>query len=127
MRAFYGAQVFVDSCGVTPKGEIDPFADAVLQEIGCGLKSHTPKAFTELTDASFDLIIALTPEAHLRAGDMTRGCAVEQLYWPTLDPTLNAGSREGLLEAYRATREELRARILQRFGPPLAAAGQGGG
>lgn len=127
MRAFYGGEVFVDSCGVAPKAELDPFASAVLEEIGCGLQNHTPKAFADLTDASFDLIIALTPEAYLRASDMVRGCAVERLYWPTLDPTLSASSREGLLDAYRQTREELKARILQRFGPPITAALQGGG
>lgn len=127
MRAFYGSHVFVDSCGVAPKGELDPFAAIVLDEIGCGLVQHTPKSFAELTDASFDLIIALTPEAALRGDDMARGCAVDRLYWPTLDPTLNAGSRERMLDAYRATREELRARILQRFGPPIRAHAQGGG
>ena len=29
MRAFYGSQVFVDSCGVAPKEELDPFTAAV--------------------------------------------------------------------------------------------------
>ena len=127
MRGFYGSQVFVDSCGVAPKEDIDPVTAAVLEEIGCGLKSHTPKSFADLNDASFDVIVALTPEASLRAADMARGCAVERLYWPTLDPSLNAGSREGMLDAYRAMREELRARILQRFGPPIEAAMHGGG
>ena len=127
MRGFYGSQVFVDSCGVAPKEDIDPFTAAVLEEIGCGLKSHTPKSFADLNDASFDVIVALTPEASLRAADMARGCAVERLYWPTLDPSLNAGSREGMLDAYRAMREELKARIVQRFGPPIEADMQGGG
>ena len=127
MRAFYGSQVFVDSCGVAPKDELDPFTAAVLEEIGCGLKSHTPKSFADLNDASFDVIVSLTPEASLRAGNMARGCAVERLYWPTLDPSLNAGSREGMLDAYRAMREELKARILQRFGPPIEPGVQGGG
>jgi protein-tyrosine-phosphatase len=127
MRAFYGSQVFVDSCGVAPKDDLDPFTAAVLEEIGCGLKSHTPKSFADLNDASFDVIVALTAEASLRAGDMAHGCAVERLYWPTLDPSLNAGSREGMLDAYRALREELKARIFQRFGPPIEVAAQGGG
>ena len=127
MRAFYGSQVFVDSCGVAPKEELDPFTAAVLDEIDCGLKSHAPKSFADLTDASFDVIVALTPEASLRAAEMARGCAVERLYWPTLDPSLNAGSREGTLDAYRAMREELKARILQRFGPAIEPGVQGGG
>lgn len=127
MRAFYGSRVFVDSCGVAPRDDLDPFTAAVLAEISCGLKSHTPKSFADLNDASFDVIVALTPEASLRVEDMARGCAVERLYWPTLDPSLNAGSREGMLDAYRAMCEELKARILQRFGPPIEAGMQGGG
>ena len=127
MRAFYGSEVFVDSCGVAPKEDLDPFTAAALEEIGCGLRSHTPKSFADLNDASFDVIVALTPEASLRVADMARGCAVERLYWPTLDPSLNAGSREGMLDAYRAMREELKARILQRFGPPIIASMHGGG
>ena len=127
MRAFYGSEVFVDSCGVAPKEDLDPFTAAALEEIGCGLRSHTPKSFADLNDASFDVIVALTPEASLRVADMARGCAVERLYWPTLDPSLNAGSREGMLDAYRAMREELKARILQRFGPPIIASVHGGG
>ena len=127
MRAFYGSEVFVDSCGVAPKEDLDPFTAAALEEIGCGLKSHSPKSFADLNDASFDVIVALTPEASLRVADMARGCAVERLYWPTLDPSLIAGSREGMLDAYRAMREELKARILQRFGPPIIASMHGGG
>ena len=127
MRAFYGSEVFVDSCGVAPKEDLDPFTAAALEEVGCGLKSHAPKSFADLNDASFDVIVALTPEASLRVADMARGCAVERLYWPTLDPSLNAGSREGMLDAYRAMREELKARILQRFGPPIVASMHGGG
>jgi hypothetical protein len=49
---------------------------------------------------------------------MARGRAVEIEYWPIMDPTLATGSREAVLEAYRATREDLRRRILARFGRP---------
>lgn len=118
MRAMFGARVYVDSCGVNPKAEVDPFAVTVADEVGADLSRHQPKGFDDLVDASFDVIISLTPEAHHRAGELARGCSVDRVYWPTLDPTLYAGSREGLLDAYRATREELRARIVQRFGRP---------
>ena len=36
-------------------------------------------------------------------------------YWPTLDPTLAMGARDAVLEAYRAVRDALEARILRRF------------
>jgi len=37
-------------------------------------------------------------------------------YWPTVDPTAIEGSREQRLDAYRAVRDELMARIRERFG-----------
>ena len=52
---------------------------------------------------------------------LTRTVAAEVEYWPTSDPTAVEGTREQRLDAYRAVREELLARITQRFG------GQSGG
>jgi hypothetical protein len=54
---------------------------------------------------------------------MSRGRAVEIEYWPILDPTLLEGSREARLAAYRSTRQELQARILDRFGKPSTFGG----
>ncbi len=44
----------------------------------------------------------------------------EVLFWPTLDPSLIDGARESRLDEYRAVRDQLTRRILQRF--PLTAA-----
>jgi protein-tyrosine phosphatase len=44
----------------------------------------------------------------------------EALFWPTLDPSLIDGNREARLDEYRAVRDQLSQRILQRF--PLTAA-----
>ncbi len=37
-------------------------------------------------------------------------------YWPTVDPTAYEGSREQVLAAYRAVRDELMKKIAARFG-----------
>jgi hypothetical protein len=36
-------------------------------------------------------------------------------YWPTADPSAAEGSREQRLDAYRAVRDQLLARIRERF------------
>jgi len=46
---------------------------------------------------------------------MTRTMAIEAEYWPTIDPTATAGSREQILNAYRAVRDALFERIKRRF------------
>ena len=86
-----------------------------MEEISVDLANHAPKTFDQLEDASFDLVISLTPEAQHRAVEMTRGRAAEIEYWPTFDPTLAEGSREARLAAYREVRDHLAKRIAERF------------
>lgn len=111
-----GRRIFVDSVGVRQSAsEADPFCMAVLDEIGLDLTRHRPKTFDELEDASFDLVISLSPEAQHKAVELTRHTACEIEYWPTVDPTLTEGSREVRLEAYRQVRDQLMDRIRKRF------------
>lgn len=86
-----------------------------MEEIGIEIGKHNPKSFEDIEDASFDLIITLSPEAHHKAMELTRTMAVEVEYWPTMDPTAVEGSREQRLDAYRAVRDELERRIETRF------------
>lgn len=119
MRLAFGDRVFVDSVGLRREpGEtrVDPFAAAVMDELGADLTDFRPKIFDDLEDESFDVVISLTPEAHHRAVELARGRAIEIEYWPTMDPTLTSGSREQVLEAYRQVRDELARRIRHRFG-----------
>jgi protein-tyrosine-phosphatase len=116
-RQFLGNSVYVRSAGVR-KGELDPFAVAVLDEVGLDMKRHRPVTFEELDEwegLNFDLIVTLSPEAHHRALELTRTSAVDVEYWPTPDPTGAEGNREQRLDAYRAIRDLLTERIKQRF------------
>ena len=114
LRHLYGRRIYAESVGVRA-GELDPFAVAIMAEIGIDLSEHVPKDFDSLEESTFDLVISLTPEAQHQAVEMTRTMAVEIEYWPTLDPTAVHGSREQRLEAYRQVRDELFERIRARF------------
>jgi protein-tyrosine-phosphatase len=117
MRRLFGNRVYVDSCGLRIGEDdlVDPFAIAVMDEIGVDLTDHRSKTFEDLNADAFDVVISLSPEAHHRAGELARGRAVDIEYWPTLDPTLAMGPRDSVLEAYRAVRGGLEARIRRRF------------
>ena len=115
LRHRFGSRIFVDSCGLRPGEEIDPFAAAVMAEVGLDVSAHRPKGFDDLEDDSFDVVISLTPEAHHRAVELARGRAVDLEYWPILDPTLEGGSREQRLGAYRTMRAEIGRRVAERF------------
>ena len=114
LKMLHGRRIFVDSAGVRG-GEVDPFAVAVMDEIGLDLTRHRAKTFDELEDTSFDLIVSLSPEAQHRAVEMTRTMAAEIEFWNTMDPSIIEGHREARLEAYRQVRDGLMARIQARF------------
>ena len=113
----FGRAIYVGSAGVR-KGELDPFAVAVMAEIGIDISRHKPITFEELDDLeglNFDLIVTLSPEAHHRALEINRTNAVDVEYWPTPDPTDTEGSREQRLDAYRAVRDQMMKRLRERF------------
>ncbi|WP_137128931.1 low molecular weight phosphatase family protein [Rhizobium sp. FY34] len=116
--------IYVQSAGVKA-GEPDPFVDVVLQEVGLApRKKHQPRRLEELEDDFFDVIVTLSPEAHHRALELTRSNAIEVIYWPTFDPTVETGTRDQVLDAYRGVRDELWRRIEERFGRAGAQAPQ---
>ena len=114
LRHLAGRRVYVESAGVRP-GEKDPFAIAAMEELGLDISEHRPSAIADLHDTSFDLIVALSAEAHHKALEFASHYAVDVEYWPTPDPTGVSGNREQIMSAYRAVRDQLLRRIKQRF------------
>jgi protein-tyrosine-phosphatase len=115
MKHLYGKFTYVDAAGVRA-GELDPMAVEVMDEIGIEVAKYKPKTFDDMEDSTmFDLCITLSPEAQHRAVDLAHTSAIDIEYWPTHDPTLVEGNREQRLDAYRATRDALMKRIIDRF------------
>jgi protein-tyrosine-phosphatase len=125
LQRMFPHALYVKSAGVKT-GELDPFAVAVMAELGQDISRHRPITFEELEDwegLNFDLIITLSPEAHHKALELTRTHAVDVEYWPTHDPTDTAGNREQKLQSYREVCDSLLLRIRKRFSKPGAASG----
>jgi protein-tyrosine-phosphatase len=114
LRHLAGNRLYVESAGVRA-GETNPFAIAVMEELGIDLSQHKPVSLADLHDTSFDLIVTLAPEAHHQALELTRSQAIDVEYWPTPDPTAASGNREQILSVYRAVRDGLFQKIKQRF------------
>ena len=116
-RHYFGKSVYTQSAGVR-QGERDPFAVAVLDEIGIDGSKHKSRTLADLEEwegLNFDLIVTLSPEAHHAALELTRTIAADVEYWPTADPTINQGSREQVLDAYRDVRDGLSYRVRLRL------------
>jgi len=125
LREMFPETLYVRSAGAK-KGELDPFAVAVMAELGQDISAHRPMTFEELDDwegLNFDLIITLSPEAHHKALELTRTLAADVEYWPTHDPTDAEGNREQKLAAYREVCDTLLRRIRKRFSKFGAASG----
>lgn len=123
MKQLYGRQVYIQSAGVKNDLEVDGFAVAVCQEVGVELARHRSRNFDEMQEwgddlSGFDLVVALTPASQRRALELTRFFHLDVEYWPILDPTGLGEGREAKLSAYRQARDQIRGRILERFGPP---------
>jgi len=123
MKRYYGARIYVQSAGVRNDLEIDGFSVAVCAEIGVRLERHRTRSFQEMEQwgdriDAYDLVVALSPAAMRQAQEYTRFHALEVEYWPIFDPTGLGETREAKLAAYRQARDQIEARIRDRFGPP---------
>ncbi len=123
MKHFYGQTTYVQSAGVYNDMEIDGFSVAVCAELGIELARHRSRSFDEMQEwgddlDGFELIVALSPASQRRALDLTRYYHLDVEYWPILDPTGLGEAREDRLASYRQARDQIRERILARFGDP---------
>ena len=124
MKKLYGTETYVQSAGVRGDMEIDGFTIAVCEEIGVPLSRHRVRSFDQMEDwgddlGGFDLVVALSPASQRRVLDRTRAVHLEVEYWPILDPTGLGEAREDKLRAYREARDQIRGRMIARFGEPI--------
>jgi len=126
MKQMYAQRAYVQSAGVHNDMEIDGFSIAVCKELGIELSRHRSRSFDEMQQwgddlGQFDLIVALSPASQRLALELTRYYHLNVEYWPIIDPTGLGEGREAKLSAYRLARDQIRDRMLGRFGPPTKA------
>ena len=125
MKKLYGTGTYVQSAGVKNDLEIDGFCISVCQEIDVELSRHQSRSFDEMEQwgddiSSYDLVIALSPASQRRALELTRFFHLDVEYWPIMDPTGLGETRDAKLESYRQTRDQIIARLKERWGDPAA-------
>lgn len=124
-KKLFGLDVYLQSAGVKSDLDIDGFAISVCQEMDVELSRHRSRSFDEMEDwgddlSSFDLIVALSPASQRRALELTRHSHLEVEYWPILDPTGLGESRDARLVSYRQTRDQIRDRLMARWGNSIS-------
>ena len=121
LKQMHGQEIYVQSAGVKNDLEIDGFTIAVCEEMGVELSRHRTRSFQEMQEwgddlEGFDLIVALSPASQRMAQELSRHAHIEVEYWPIMDPTGLGETREAKLASYRATRDQIVARLRDRFG-----------
>ncbi|SDX33598.1 low molecular weight phosphatase family protein [Litoreibacter albidus] len=123
MKKFYGTDIYIQSAGVKNDLDVDGFAVAVCQEMDVELSRHRTRSFEEMQEwgddlSGFDLIVSLSPASQRLALELTQIYHLTVEYWPILDPTGLGEGREEKLNSYRMARDQIKDRILGRFGAP---------
>lgn len=118
----FGTAVYVQSAGVRVAAAVDPLAVAVAAEIGVDLGGHRTRSFAQMEAwgdriGAYELIVALSPAAQRHALEYTRWHAIDVAYWPVVDPRGLGADAAARLAAYRTARDQIAARIRDRFGP----------
>jgi arsenate reductase len=96
------------SAGTSPR-EVHALAVRVLAEIGIDWQEARAKPVKELLDRRFDYVITLSNSA--REECPTLPGPHSSLHWHLEDPSTVEGTEEQRLEAFRATRADLTARL----------------
>ena len=109
-RHLFGATAHVESAGSEPSGAVNPFAIEAMREVGIDISGHTSKSWDDLPPGFFnglDYVITLCAE------EICPSLAVKakKLHWGLPDPGRMGRTDAERLEAFRATRDEIRGRL----------------
>lgn len=112
-RLQFGSNASAVSCGVAPAAWPDGFMISVMQEKGVDLSGFECRPMEAAADDPVELVICLASEVDRDAAGFAERRGADYQLWPIGDPGEARGGREAKLEAYRAARAVIEARIAQ--------------
>ena len=104
-----GAEYEARSAGSDPAGGVHPLTLRVLAEDGAGASRAAPADVEVFLDQEWDCVITVGGGARGTRPAFPR--ARRTLHWSVPDPVAASGGEDARLEAFRAAREDLRARV----------------
>ncbi len=113
LRALYGDKFEAFSAG-TVATQVNPFAIAVMKEIGIDISHHRSKTIDEFRDQSFDYVVTVCDHAKETCPYFPNGKIM--LHKGFVDPSSVEGSEQEKLKVFRKVRDEIKAWIEETFG-----------
>ena len=109
-RRLGGENLAVQSAGIEAHGK-NPRAVAVMKEAGVDISTQESVIVTPgmLTDA--DLVVTVCGHADEQCPALPP--SKRKIHWPLCDPAKATGSEEEIMTQFRATRDEVRQRVLE--------------
>jgi len=114
LKDMAGDRIFVQSCGMA-SGDIDQLMVAVMKERGIDMSEHTSRTLADISDRSFDVVIAFTKDAGAAAEVVFADTDTSVEVWPTPDPTAGSLDVRAMMNNYRSIRTLTERRIRKRF------------
>jgi len=102
------------SCGIA-SGDLDDLMVAVMREKGVDMSAHEARTLGDLTDETFDLVIAFTDAAGEAAKAAFADAETKIEVWPLPDPTQGSLDVRAMMNNYRAIRDNIEGRLKRAF------------
>lgn len=103
-----GEWLEASSAGIEAHGK-NPHAIAVMREAGVDISRQESTRVTPLMLQQADLVITVCGHADEHCPLLPAG--VQKKHWPLEDPAKATGTDEQIMATFRATRDEVRARV----------------
>ena len=100
--------VTIQSAGIEAHGK-NPRAIAVMAEAGVDISAQESTRLTEDMLAATDLVVTVCGHADEHCPLLPPG--TRKLHWPLSDPAKAQGSEADIMAVFRASRDEIRARV----------------
>ncbi|MHA2099879.1 MAG: arsenate reductase ArsC [Candidatus Kariarchaeaceae archaeon] len=110
---FYAEDFQAFSAG-TEVTEVNPYAIAVLSEIGADITNHRSKSIDEFMDSKFDFVVTVCDNAKETCPFFPN--ADQYLHMGFPDPSAVEGTDDDKLNAFRNTRSQIANWLFTRFG-----------
>jgi protein-tyrosine-phosphatase len=114
MKKRFGKDVYAQSCGMEA-GDLNQIMVTTMREVGIDMSGHVSKTLQEISDTSFDVLIAFTEDAAAAARAVFDDSDTQIEVWPLPDPTAGAQDVRTMMDNYRAVRENIDMRLARRF------------
>ena len=98
----------VASAGIEAHG-LNERAVLVMREAGVDISGHQSSLIDSFDLKEFSLVVTVCSDADEKCPLLPKG--TQKRHWPLSDPAKLTGSEEEIMEGFRASRDDIRARI----------------